>query len=65
MQDFVVFFENGNNAIIRADKIIDSDNYINFFIYTKTPDNLTKDSLVAQFAKSKISGYSRRDSCEV
>lgn len=64
MQEFVVFFENGNNTIIRADKIIDSDNYINFFNYAKMPEDF-KDSLVAQFAKSKIAGYSKRDSCEV
>jgi hypothetical protein len=58
MSEFIVFFENGVTTKIEADKIVDSDNYINFYNTVKTLiDN--KDSLVAQFAKSKIAGYGK------
>jgi len=55
MESFVIFFENGNNVTINADFLKESDNYINFYVRT-TADS--KDILVAQFAKSKVAGYS-------
>ena len=58
MSEFVVFFENGTATRIEADKIVDSDNYINFYITVKTKD-LNVDSLVVQFSKSKIAGYGK------
>lgn len=59
MNEFVIFFENGNSVIIRADIIIDSDNYINFYNHANGIE-LTKDMLVAQFAKNKVAGYGRQ-----
>lgn len=56
MSEFIVFFENGSMTKIEADKIVDSDNYINFYNNVKVKD-LNVDSLIVQFSKSKIAGY--------
>jgi len=58
MSEFIVFFENGVTTKIEADKIVDSDNYINFYNNVKVKDT-NVDSLVAQFLKSKIAGYGK------
>lgn len=58
MSEFIIFFENGVMTKVEADKIVDSDNYINFYITVKTRD-LEVENLVAQFLKSKIAGYGK------
>lgn len=58
MSEFIVFFENGVVTKIEADKIVDSDNYINFYNNVKVK-GVDVDSLVAQFLKSKIAGYGK------
>ena len=58
MSEFIVFFENGVVTKVEADKIVDSDNFINFYNTVKTKD-IDVDSLVAQFLKSKIAGYGK------
>lgn len=58
MSEFIVFFENGVVTKVEADKIVDSDNYINFYNNIKVK-GVDVDSLVAQFLKSKIAGYGK------
>lgn len=58
MSEFIVFFENGVMTKVEADKIVDSDNFINFYVSVKVKDT-DVDSLVAQFLKSKIAGYGK------
>ena len=61
MEKFAIFFDNGKHTIINADKIKDSDNYINFYStrFTGPVGADTKETLEAQFSKSKIAGYSK------